>query len=325
MTKISVIVPVYNAEKYLHRCIDSILAQTFTDFELLLIDDGSKDNSGKICDEYAAKDSRIRVFHKKNGGVSDARNWGIDRAKGDYIVFVDSDDYVEDCYLQVLHNERVGELSVCSYIYETDKGISEEKLNDGVIVLEADILADIMMKCGFMVPYCKLFNTNIIRDINLRFDSKINSGEDTLFVWTYILHIDKMTMSSKCAYHYCISGTGLSHKRISISECLYMLDQFYNILLELHNKYSGYDIGHRLLWLVYEKFDKILKEEVCETKNYFQRRDKLRKVLKSEPICLLLKDKAIMPKGIKRKIWDFLGINRYISLLAIYIYFYKYD
>lgn len=81
MPLISVIVPVYNTEKYLHRCIDSILAQTFTDFELLLIDDGSKDNSGKICDEYAAKDSRVRVFHKENGGASSARYMGLNNAK----------------------------------------------------------------------------------------------------------------------------------------------------------------------------------------------------------------------------------------------------
>lgn len=92
MPKISVIVPVYNTEQYLPRCIDSILSQTFTDFELLLIDDGSKDNSGKICDEYAAKDSRIRVFHKKNGGATSARILGINNSCGEFICFVDSDD-----------------------------------------------------------------------------------------------------------------------------------------------------------------------------------------------------------------------------------------
>ena len=93
--KISIITPVYNVEKYIHRCIDSILAQTFTDFELLLIDDGSKDNSGKICDEYAKSDKRIRVFHKENGGVSSARNLGVDEAKGEYISFIDPDDWIE--------------------------------------------------------------------------------------------------------------------------------------------------------------------------------------------------------------------------------------
>lgn len=91
---ISIIVPVYNTEKYLSACLDSILTQSFTDFELLLVDDGSTDKSGEICDEYAQKDSRIRVFHKENGGVSSARNLGIEEAVGDYLHFVDADDIV---------------------------------------------------------------------------------------------------------------------------------------------------------------------------------------------------------------------------------------
>ena len=97
---ISVIVPVYKAEKYLRRCIDSILAQTYTDFELLLIDDGSPDRSGEICDEYAKQDSRVRVFHKPNAGVSSARNLGLDNAKGDWITFVDADDYLAPDWCQ---------------------------------------------------------------------------------------------------------------------------------------------------------------------------------------------------------------------------------
>ena len=96
--KISVIIPVYNAESTLRRCVDSVLAQTFTDFECLLINDGSKDKSGEICDEYAIRDSRIKVFHKENGGVSSARNVGLDNATGEWIAFVDSDDWVgEKC------------------------------------------------------------------------------------------------------------------------------------------------------------------------------------------------------------------------------------
>ena len=92
----SVIVPVYNTEKYLHRCIDSVLAQTYQDFELLLIDDGSQDSSGAICDEYAARDSRVKVFHKENGGVSSVWNVGLDHARCEWITFVNSDDYIEE-------------------------------------------------------------------------------------------------------------------------------------------------------------------------------------------------------------------------------------
>ena len=92
---ISIIVPVYKAEKYLSRCVDSILGQTYKDLEVILVDDGSPDGSGVLCDAYAAKDSRVRVIHKENGGVSTARNVGLDAAGGDYISFVDSDDYVD--------------------------------------------------------------------------------------------------------------------------------------------------------------------------------------------------------------------------------------
>ena len=103
--KISIIVPVYKAEPYLHRCIDSILAQTFTDWELLLIDDGSPDSSGEICDEYASRDSRIQVFHKENGGVSSARNMGLDSMRGEYVTFVDADDclYVDALEVFMAH------------------------------------------------------------------------------------------------------------------------------------------------------------------------------------------------------------------------------
>lgn len=102
MPKISIIVPIYNVEEYIHRCIDSILAQTFTDFELILVDDGSPDRCGEMCDEYAKKDSRIKVIHKENGGLSDARNAGLEIAQGDFIGFVDSDDYIESDMYEIL-------------------------------------------------------------------------------------------------------------------------------------------------------------------------------------------------------------------------------
>lgn len=107
MPKISVIVPVYNVEKYLNRCIDSILNQSFEDFELILVDDGSPDNSGKICDEYAQNDARVKVIHKENGGLSDARNAGIEIAQGEFLSFIDSDDWVKEEYLNILYTNAI--------------------------------------------------------------------------------------------------------------------------------------------------------------------------------------------------------------------------
>ena len=100
MAEVSIIVPVYQVEKYIRQCVDSILAQTFTDFELILVDDGSKDGSGQICDEYAAMDRRVKVIHKENGGLSDARNRGMDQAAGNYFMFIDSDDYIAPTMLE---------------------------------------------------------------------------------------------------------------------------------------------------------------------------------------------------------------------------------
>ena len=119
MPTISVIVPVYKVEKNIHRCVDSILGQTYADFELILVDDGSPDNCGAICDEYAAKDSRVVVIHQKNGGLSSARNAGIDIATGAYISFVDSDDYIYPNYLERLYEVLVefdADISVCKMI-----------------------------------------------------------------------------------------------------------------------------------------------------------------------------------------------------------------
>lgn len=124
MPQISIIVPVYNVEKYIHRCLDSIIAQTFTDWECILVDDGSSDNSGKICDEYAEKDNRFKVIHKENGGQAIARNMALDIATGDYISFVDSDDCVHPQYLEILcHNatENGAQISTCSCLdFSTD-------------------------------------------------------------------------------------------------------------------------------------------------------------------------------------------------------------
>ena len=132
MYTVSVIVPVYNAEKYIETCISSVLNQTFTDFELILIDDGSEDESGHICDEYATKDTRIRVFHKENGGPSAARNSGLNVAQGEWILFLDSDDWIVPESLQLLMSEVVPETAIIQYLYEDgQKGIPQKQITAG--------------------------------------------------------------------------------------------------------------------------------------------------------------------------------------------------
>lgn len=323
--QISVVVPVYNAEKYLHRCVDSILGQSYTSFELLLINDGSKDNSAVICDEYVVKDSRVRVFNKENGGVSSARNMGIDNSKGDWITFIDSDDWVEIDYLKCLFENKEDGFVVSAYIYERENNISYEKLNNELITIGPDSLTSILMKGAFTTPYCKLYRREILEKGKIRFNCQLSSYEDTLFVWTYLLHIDKIRTIDNFTYHYCITGSGLSNKRISIDECIFALDCFHKLLLEYQYKHVGFDIRIRLVWLVDQFFKKALKEEVCENTIFVERKTRLCKILQSESVICLLKDKIIMPKGIKRRIFDFLGLNKCYVLLTAYLYFYKYN
>ena len=122
--KISIICPIYQAEKTIHRCVDSVLSQTFSDFELLLIDDGSSDASGVICDEYAIKDQRVKVFHKDNGGVASARQMGIDESSGGYTIHIDSDDWVEPCMLSDLYDYALkydADIVICDFIVDYGK------------------------------------------------------------------------------------------------------------------------------------------------------------------------------------------------------------
>lgn len=145
MCEISIIVPVYNVEKYLNKCVDSILNQTFKEFELILVDDGSPDNSGAICDQYAEKDSRVRVIHKENGGLSSARNAGIEVAEGKYIGFIDSDDYIAEDMYELLYNNIIKEnadLSVCGIydVYEGKQVVEKKRIRATATAMEAMVL-----------------------------------------------------------------------------------------------------------------------------------------------------------------------------------------
>lgn len=162
--KISIIVPVFNVENYLHRCIDSILVQTFKDFEVLLIDDGSTDKSGKICDEYAFNDNRVKVFHKRNGGVSSARNVGLNNAVGKWVTFCDSDDYVHENFLyDFLSQPHTVDLLSQGYWERRNDVLAEKYEQDGIYVgarLNRFIL-DMYKSTQLGFLWCKAFKLDI--------------------------------------------------------------------------------------------------------------------------------------------------------------------
>lgn len=222
MPLISVIVPVYNAEKYLHRCVESILAQSFTDFELLLINDGSKDNSGEICDGYAANDSRVRVFHKENGGVSSARNVGLDNAMGIWVAYVDSDDWVANDYLMNLYN-AVGwdcELVISYATLVQNDGVFQRPSNADK-VLQKENFQNLFIEHNLHIytsPWGKLYNKQIIDKENLRFCDGMHIGEDLLFLYSYMLCISKICVISYSGYFYCFELTGTLTKKVNSLE-----------------------------------------------------------------------------------------------------------
>ena len=191
---ISIIIPVYNAELYLRRCLDSVLSQSFEDFELLLIDDGSKDASGTICDEYARDDKRIKVFHKPNGGVSSARNVGLKNAKGEWIYFVDADDEVLPNGLQALADGIcddvdvvMGGLEKCdeqgNVLYEMEKGPNVLSKRDGILI---NYGASKVCTGNWGWMTIRLFRNTILRQNNICFDDDVVYNEDELFVVRYL-------------------------------------------------------------------------------------------------------------------------------------------
>lgn len=204
---ISIIVPVYKVERYLPRCIESILRQTYTNFELILVDDGTPDRSGIICDRYAEKDSRIRVIHKENGGVSSARNAGIDAAQGEWITFIDSDDWVLEKYLDVLIEPLIEEnydLTVgrLEWRYLTIGKRELPKVLINVREINDTWISHIADSMEFHGPCYKLFSKNVIVRNSIYFPMGIAVAEDTIFVNRYLKCCNKICMTGKTIYYY---------------------------------------------------------------------------------------------------------------------------
>lgn len=269
--KISIIIPVYNVEQYLSRCIDSILAQTFTDFELLLIDDGSKDNSGKICDEYEKKDNRIRVFHKENGGVSSARNVGLDNAVGEWICFSDGDDSVKSDYLATFfYLMTQGDMlsqgfHALNWNHKGDKDIFATK---GIYYGKnlCPFILKLLKTAQLGYIWCKSFKKEIIDKYKIRFDENVYLMEDLEFVLEYCTHINSINNSDKCLYLYKYTASGKifhDQNHFEVYKKLYLLSREIDVD-NLYTKWiKSFFIDDILYRLLNEKVEKnILKEHI---------------------------------------------------------------
>lgn len=217
MPKVSIIVPVYKAEAFLYRCVDSILSQSYRDFELILVDDRGPDRSGDICDEYAKKDNRIKVIHKEqNEGASAARNTGLDTATGEYVMFCDSDDAVSSQWVaHLIKGSHPKTLAVCAPCYETSQlGRSKDFTFSSQKLLSIDCYYRFLQVgiAGFL--WNSIYDRSVIEANHLRFRTKHAEGdynEDLIFNLQYVSHMDNVLYTGYADYHYDVREGSLSH------------------------------------------------------------------------------------------------------------------
>lgn len=218
MPKVSVIVPAYNVEKYLNRCIDSILAQTFTDFELILVDDGSPDNCGKMCDEYAEKDKRIHVIHKENGGLSDARNVGIDwmfaNSNSEWMTFIDSDDWIHPCYLEKLYyavTESRLKISSCLAKRTSTYIIDDLTASKSTVESSEDVYTQ-FGKHALSYAVARLYHRSLFEKVRY---PKGRLFEDVFTTYRLLLSVDRIAYIPQELYYYFYNENGIVHQQWS--------------------------------------------------------------------------------------------------------------
>ena len=230
--QISIIIPCFNIDKHLSNCIESVISQTYESFELLLINDGSIDDTGKICDAYAKKETRLRVFHIENGGASAARNLGIEQAVGTLFLFIDGDDYIKEDYVsQLLKNYNNSNWPICGMVNVRD-GIPTNNTNFQELLqihdnkrIEKNNFMDLLSYYSFSSPCARIYSASIIHKNKIRFDENVSYQEDLLFNLEYAKYVDSAYLVDYFGYCYVEhknSSTGRYHKNFKQRERLLM-------------------------------------------------------------------------------------------------------
>ena len=301
----SVIIPVYNAKETLRRCLDSLVRQQFSDYELLLINDGSTDGSDAICREYANTYSCVRYFVKENGGVSSARNLGLEQAEGEYILFVDSDDYVSADYFVSLSSALKNDTAdLLMFGYSNFGGVSTE-WDTGEFYEDSEIgiaerVSSTVQQYLFSSLWSKVFKKQIIEQYNMRFGSDLAIGEDQAFIFTYAMHIRSIGSIEDHLYNVDVSdGNSLSRKARP-----YLTEQLMEVNRRMYAAYQA--VPHApeaakhyeaaLSWMTYRSAYSCCKELLKFNYSAKQRRQEIRK------ICKLYRAEEIKPVGWKCRI-----------------------
>lgn len=308
---ISVIVPVYNAGKYFNHCIDSIVNQTYKNLEIIIVDDGSTDSTPKACDEWAAKDSRIKVIHMENGGVSSARNIGLDNANGEYIAFVDADDYLDLDMYEAMLNELIdnqADAVRCGIVRESENGYIEKwgNENDQFLVDNKKLLCDIGEAIGILPvsPCNKLFKKSVINEI--RFDTRFKYAEDTLFNFFVAKNINRMMYHDVCRYHYINNSDSASHRMFDKAR----LDE-HKVMDIIFANADGEVLEHCVKGDIIKSFTTIKQMMVSE--NYTEYFDNIRlRIIKNKNVIL---HSALYSNVVKAKtiiIWLLPGLYKLV-------------
>ena len=318
---ISIIVPVYNVEQYLSQCIDSILSQSFSDFELILVDDGSPDSSGSICDMYAKKDSRVRVLHKKNQGVGAARNDGIAMAAGQWIMFVDSDDYADVDMLKKMH-ENCAEvdcvLSGLRYCYE-ETGQTEDKSLDASTFSLSQIdtqYQSLGNAHGFHAIYAKLYRKDIIDRFNIRFLTTYSILEDATFVSDYLSKCTCCTTMAEVFYNYRQTAGMSLVKRFNANAidalaAKVQADQWMLPLLSAENLLHYYSSAYAQLWHFTTQIYRSAKLRPTERKRLLKQyveHDVTQKITAAVIATALPKKRKLMVRLMNKKAYGVLNL-----------------
>lgn len=239
---ISIIIPVYNAESFLRDCIKAVLSQTYDDWELILVDDGSTDESPQICDEFSQRDSRIIVIHKQNGGVSSTRNRGLELAKGEYITFIDADDSINPNYLETLYENACktgADIVICGRDAIGTDSCKITKVEDCVFSSDkSKIFTDKKYWFHISTPWGKLFSADLIRNNNLRFDETISYAEDRKFVCEALIYADIISFTSETVYSYFERTNSLSRKIWNFEKSIRELESFKEVSKKIGDKFN---------------------------------------------------------------------------------------
>lgn len=285
---ISVIVPVYNVEPYLQKCVDSVLNQSFQNFELILVDDGSIDNSGKICNEYALKDKRIKVIHQKNSGLSTARNNGFKITKGDYICFLDSDDWYSKNALEVLFNiikNNEVEISMIKLVETNTENISFER-KKGVKILSSDDCINSLKKehSNYVTPCNKLYKRELLE--KLKFPEGIIFEDFHIIIERYS-QIKQLGYSEEACMFYRQRDGSICRSKFSIKSLQYVdaLEHVTSKLSEMNKKDILYYFSNKLLDSYMEYSLKLYDSDLSKKKYYINKyRINSKKLFKSLPL-----------------------------------------